>query len=110
MHALDRTRPLAIYAHACMALQALTTVVVKSKAQTLMGLDADLKEAAAALQRCNPTAISLKAGCALFLRYTTRSSALEDEDFASAKARIIEVPAYCSATRHAYHARCLNHS
>ena len=68
--------------------------MVKSKAQTMMGLDADLKEAAAALQRCNPTAISLKAGCALFLRYTTRSSALEDEDFASAKARIIEVTAY----------------
>jgi len=86
------------------ALQALTTVVVKSKAQTLMGLDADLKEAAAALQRCNPTAISLKAGCALFLRYTTRSSALEDEDFASAKARIIEVLALCSDTYvdHAY--------
>ncbi len=68
--------------------------MVKSRAQTMMGLDADLKEAAAALQRCNPTAISLKAGCALFLRYTTRSSALEDEDFASAKARIIEVVAH----------------
>jgi len=90
-------------------LQALTTVVVKSKAQTLMGLDADLKEAAAALQRCNPTAISLKAGCALFLRYTTRSSALEDEDFASAKARIIEVLASCPLTQYVDHAYCLHH-
>lgn len=41
--------------------------------------------------RCNPTAISLKAGCELFLRYTTRTSAIENEDFATAKARIIEV-------------------
>ena len=40
---------------------------------------------------CNPTAISLKAGCELFLRYTTRTSAIENEDFATAKARIIEV-------------------
>ena len=72
-------------------LQALTSVVVKSSAQTMMGLDAELKEAAAALQRCNPTAISLKASCELFLRYTTRTSALEDEDAESAKARIIQV-------------------
>lgn len=57
----------------------------------MMGLDAELKDAAAALQRCNPTAISLKTGCELFLRYTTRTSALEDEDFESAKTRIIQV-------------------
>lgn len=41
--------------------------------------------------RCNPTAISLKAGCELFLRYTTRTSALELEDFSTAKKRLIEV-------------------
>ena len=46
------------------------------------------------LCRCNETAISLKAGCQLFLRYTTRTSALEMEDFEAAKAFIIEV---CSA-------------
>jgi hypothetical protein len=40
--------------------------------------------------RCNPTAISLKAGCELFLRYTTRTSALEIEDFQQAKKRLIE--------------------
>jgi len=43
------------------------------------------------VHRCNPTAISLKAGCELYLRYTTRTSAIENEDFATAKARIIEV-------------------
>ncbi len=34
----------------------------------MMGLEKELKDAAASLQRCNPTAISLKAGCELFLR------------------------------------------
>lgn len=43
------------------------------------------------MHRCNPTAISLKAGCELFLRYTTRTSALELEDFSAAKTRLIEV-------------------
>jgi hypothetical protein len=43
--------------------------------------------------RCQPTSISLKAGCELFLRYTTRTSELEMEDFAAAKARLIEVRA-----------------
>ena len=43
------------------------------------------------LCRCNETAISLKAGCQLFLRYTTRTSALDAEDFEAAKRRIIEV-------------------
>ena len=42
------------------------------------------------LGRCNETAISLRAGCQLFLRYTTRTSALEMEDFEAAKARIIQ--------------------
>ena len=37
--------------------------------QTMMGLEKELKDAAASLQRCNPTAISLKAGCELFLRW-----------------------------------------
>ncbi len=48
--------------------QALTTVIKNSTAQTMMGLERELKDAAASLQRCNPTAISLKAGCELFLR------------------------------------------
>jgi hypothetical protein len=49
--------------------------------------------------RCNPTSISLKAGCELFLRYTTRTSALEMEDFAAAKARLIEVRRGCWGSR-----------
>jgi len=73
------------------AIRALTSVIRNSGAQTMMGLEKELKDAAAALQRCNPTSISLKAGCELFLRYTTRTSALEMEDFAGAKARLIEV-------------------
>jgi Initiation factor 2 subunit family len=40
--------------------------------------------------RQNPSSISLKAGCELFLRYTTRTSAIEHEDFAATKARLIE--------------------
>lgn len=73
------------------AIRALTSVVKNSSAQTMMGLEKELKDAAASLESCNPTAISLKAGCELFLRYTTRTSALESENFADAKNRIIEV-------------------
>jgi translation initiation factor eIF-2B subunit alpha len=73
------------------AIRALTSVVKNSSAQTMMGLEKELKDAAASLERCHETAISLKAGCELFLRYTTRTSALEMENFADAKKRIIEV-------------------
>mmetsp|Transcript_6201 Transcript_6201/g.13519 ORF Transcript_6201/g.13519 Transcript_6201/m.13519 type:complete len:327 (+) Transcript_6201:160-1140(+) len=72
------------------AIKALTAVIRSSNAQTMMGLGKELEEAAQALQRVNPTAISLKAGCELFLRYTTRTSALELSDIATAKARLIE--------------------
>jgi translation initiation factor eIF-2B subunit alpha len=72
------------------AIQALTSVIASSAATTMMGLQRELEAAAAALQRCNPTAISLRAGCELFLRYTTRTSALECDSFALAKRRLIE--------------------
>ncbi|KAL3135683.1 hypothetical protein ABBQ38_006155 [Trebouxia sp. C0009 RCD-2024] len=108
--ALQRSPDTAV---AVAAIKALTSVIRKSTARTMMGLEKELKDAAASLQRqvptrqsshssgkrlivcvhtrsCNPTAISLKAGCELFLRYTTRTSAIENEDFATAKARIIE--------------------
>ncbi|KIY99635.1 Translation initiation factor eIF-2B subunit alpha [Monoraphidium neglectum] len=84
---LSRSPDMAV---AVAAIRALTSVIKNSGAQTMMGLEKELKDAAAALQRCNPTSISLKAGCELFLRYTTRTSALEMEDFAAAKARLIE--------------------
>ncbi|KAK9814315.1 hypothetical protein WJX72_003908 [[Myrmecia] bisecta] len=93
--ALARAPEMAV---AVAAIKALTSVITKSTAQTAMGLEKELKEAAASLQRCNETAISLKAGCELFLRYTTRTSALEMEDFATAKARIIERGNYFAET------------
>jgi translation initiation factor eIF-2B subunit alpha len=87
--ALARAPDMAV---AVAAIRALTGVIARSPARTMMGLERELRDAAAALQRRDPTAISLKAGCELFLRYTTRSTAaLEDvEDFGAAKARLIE--------------------
>ncbi|KAI7843881.1 hypothetical protein COHA_002427 [Chlorella ohadii] len=85
--ALARSSDMAV---AVAAITALTSVIKNSTAQTMMGLEKELKDAAASLQRCNPTAISLKAGCELFLRYTTRTSSLESDTFAAAKKRLIE--------------------
>lgn len=85
--ALARSSDMAV---AVAAIQALTSVIRSSSATTVMGLEKELKDAASALQRCNPTAISLKAGCELFLRYTTRTSALEMDNFDVAKKRLIE--------------------
>jgi translation initiation factor eIF-2B subunit alpha len=85
--ALARSSDMAV---AVAAIQALTTVIKKSGSTTMMGLERELKDAASSLQNCNPTAISLKAGCELFLRYTTRTSALEADTFAAAKKRLIE--------------------
>lgn len=42
------------------------------------------------LQSWDKTSISLTAGCDLFMRYVTRTSALEYEDFNSAKSRLLE--------------------
>lgn len=41
-------------------------------------------------QSWDKTSISLTAGCDLFMRYVTRTSALEYEDFNSARSRLIE--------------------
>lgn len=85
--ALARSSDMAV---AVAAIHALTTVIRKSTATTMMGLERELKDAAHSLQRCNPTAISLKTGCELFLRYTTRTSALENDPFPVAKKKLIE--------------------
>lgn len=77
--------------HPSLPPQALTGVIKRSKASTMMGLERELKDAAATLERCNPTALSLRAGCELFLRFATRTSALEMADFAAAKAHIVDV-------------------
>lgn len=42
------------------------------------------------LQAWDTTSISLSAGCDLYMRYVTRTSALEYEDFNAAKSRLIE--------------------
>ncbi|KAL6767098.1 hypothetical protein ACKKBG_A38570 [Auxenochlorella protothecoides x Auxenochlorella symbiontica] len=85
--ALSRSSDMAV---AVAAITALTSVIRSSSASTVMGLEKELKDAANALQRCNDTAISLKAGCDLFLRYTTRTSALELDNFAMVKKKLIE--------------------
>jgi len=85
--ALSRSPDCAV---AVAAIQALTTAISRSKATTMMGLERDLKDAAASLQRYSPTQISLKARCELFLRYTTRTTALELDNFEKAKRRLIE--------------------
>jgi hypothetical protein len=62
--------------------KALTSVIKRSEASTMMELEVQLKAAADSLKNCNKdvaglnlngkTSISLTAGCELFLRYVTR--------------------------------------
>lgn len=54
---------------ATVAIKILTSVIERSKATTMMGLEKEMKEAAAVLRRRNPSLIPLEAGCELFLRY-----------------------------------------
>lgn len=42
------------------------------------------------MQAWDITSISLTAGCDLFMRYVTRTTALEYDDFNSAKSRLLE--------------------
>lgn len=42
------------------------------------------------MQAWDTTSISLTAGCDLFMRYVTRTSALEYDNFDSAKSRLLE--------------------
>ena len=72
------------------AIQALTSVIANSKAATMMGLEIELSQAVEALRRCSPTSISLSAGCALFMRYVTRTAALDLADLPTSKAWLIE--------------------
>lgn len=77
-------------AMAVAAIKALTAVIKQSDATTMMGLEKELKEASDALKERHRTALSLSAGCDLFLRYVTRTSALEYESFSAGKSRLIE--------------------
>ncbi|XP_027336043.1 translation initiation factor eIF-2B subunit alpha-like isoform X3 [Abrus precatorius] len=77
-------------AEAVAAIRALAAVIHSSKATTMMQLEIQLKNASDSLKNWDTTSISLTAGCDLFMRYVTRTSALEYEDFNSAKSRLIE--------------------
>ncbi|KAA3478468.1 translation initiation factor eIF-2B subunit alpha-like [Gossypium australe] len=77
-------------AEAVAAIRALAAVIRASQATTMMELEIELKKASDSLKAWDATSISLTAGCDLFMRYVTRTSALEYEDFNSARYRLIE--------------------
>ncbi|EYU45912.1 hypothetical protein ABFS82_04G090800 [Erythranthe guttata] len=77
-------------AEAVAAIRSLASVIRSSQATTMMELEIELKKAADSLKSWDTTSISLTAGCDLFMRYVTRTSALEYEDFNSAKSRLME--------------------
>ncbi|OAY76418.1 Translation initiation factor eIF-2B subunit alpha [Ananas comosus] len=77
-------------AEAVAAIMALAAVIRSSEATTMMELEIELKKASDTLKSWDTTSISLSAGCDLFMRYVTRTSALEYEDFDAAKRRLIE--------------------
>ncbi|XP_057439754.1 uncharacterized protein LOC130731469 [Lotus japonicus] len=77
-------------AEAVAAIRALAAVIRSSEATTMMELEIDLHKASDSLKSWDTTSISLTAGCDLFMRYVTRTAALEYEDFNSAKSRLIE--------------------
>lgn len=77
-------------AEAVAAIRALAKVISSSEATTMMELEIELKSASDSLKAWDTTSISLTAGCDLFMRYVTRTSALEYEDFNSAKSRLLE--------------------
>ncbi|KMT04741.1 hypothetical protein BVRB_7g169220 [Beta vulgaris subsp. vulgaris] len=77
-------------AEAVAAIRALAFVIRSSNATTMMELEIELKKASDSLKSWDATSISLTAACDLFMRYVTRTSALEYEDFNSARSRLIE--------------------
>ncbi|KAJ6704148.1 TRANSLATION INITIATION FACTOR EIF-2B SUBUNIT ALPHA [Salix viminalis] len=77
-------------AEAVAAIRALAAVIRNCQATTMMELEIELKKSSDSLKSGDTTSISLTAGCDLFMRYVTRTSALEYEDFDSAKSRLIE--------------------
>ncbi|XP_058108700.1 uncharacterized protein LOC131251777 [Magnolia sinica] len=77
-------------AEAVAAIMALAAVIRSSEATTMMELEIELKKASDSLKAWDETSISLSAGCDLFMRYVTRTSALEYENFNAAKSRLIE--------------------
>lgn len=81
------------------AFKALTSVIKRSEASTMMELEVQLRAAADSLKNCRQdlatglnlngkTSISLTAGCELFLRYVTRCF-LDFPDFEECKTQLI---------------------
>lgn len=85
----DRWRREPELAIAVAAIKALTAVIRKSEAATLMGLEIELRHASAALKARNKTLISVSTACDLFMRYVTRTSMPDHEDLPAAKAQFI---------------------
>ncbi|XP_071686076.1 uncharacterized protein [Rutidosis leptorrhynchoides] len=77
-------------AEAVAAIRALASVIRSSNATTMVELLTELKSASDSLKSWDTTSISLAAGCDLFMRYLTRTSAVDYEDFNSAKSRFLE--------------------
>lgn len=76
------------------AMNALLGVVERTNSHTMMGLQDELKEAAHIMlewnaKEGNRSNISLKSGCDLFLKYSTRTF-LELDDFDACRAAILE--------------------
>ena len=76
------------------AMNALLGVVERTTSHTMMGLQDELKEAAKVMldwnaREGNRSNISLKSGCDLFLKYSTRTF-LELDDFDACRAAILE--------------------
>ena len=71
-------------------IRALATVISSNKASTMLQLEIKLKKASDTLKSWDITSISLTAVSDIFMRYVTRTSALEFGDFSYAKARLVE--------------------
>mmetsp|Transcript_17165 Transcript_17165/g.20663 ORF Transcript_17165/g.20663 Transcript_17165/m.20663 type:complete len:394 (-) Transcript_17165:65-1246(-) len=72
------------------AIKALAFIIENSKASTLMEIETELKEGAAALKACDATSISLSAACELFMRHVTLTQALESPDLSQVQKKLVE--------------------
>ncbi|WZN59198.1 subunit alpha of eukaryotic translation initiation factor eIF-2B [Chloropicon roscoffensis] len=71
-------------------IRTLTRAIERSTATTVMGLEKDLHASTEELKRSYPTAISVSAASELFLRFVTRTSALDVSDFGYLKQHLID--------------------
>lgn len=71
-------------------IRTLTRAIERSTATTVMGLEKDLNMATEELKKSYPTVISVSAASELFLRFVTRTSALDVSDFRALKQHLID--------------------